>query len=130
LELTVDIRHPQQQAYDAMLAGYEKAVSEACTTLDLPFDMHCFWLAPGIEFNGDCVDAVRSATQSRDYSFREIVSGAGHDACNLSSVVPTSMIFIPCADGLSHNEAEYAEPEHLTKGANILLDAMLTLADQ
>jgi N-carbamoyl-L-amino-acid hydrolase len=130
LELTVDIRHPQQQAYHAMLAQYQHAVSDACTQLGLEFTADCFWEAPGIEFNRACVDAVRAATESRDYSFREIVSGAGHDACNLSAVVPTSMIFIPCADGLSHNEAEYAEPEHLTKGANILLDAMLTLAAQ
>jgi len=57
-----------------------------------------------------------------------MISGAGHDACNISAVVPTSMIFIPCKGGLSHNEAESAEPEHVTMGANVLLDAMLSLA--
>jgi beta-ureidopropionase / N-carbamoyl-L-amino-acid hydrolase len=130
LELTVDIRHPRQQAYKAMLRGYQEAVTQTCTRLGLEFETQCFWEAPGIQFDPACVNAVSEATEARGYSFRSIVSGAGHDACNLSSVVPTSMIFIPCADGLSHNEAEYAEPEHLTKGANILLDAMLSLAEQ
>ena len=55
----------------------------------------------------------------------EIISGALHDACNLSLHGPTSMIFIPCKDGLSHNEAEYADPGHLAAGGNVLLHAVL-----
>jgi beta-ureidopropionase / N-carbamoyl-L-amino-acid hydrolase len=58
----------------------------------------------------------------------EIISGAGHDSCNTAAVAPTSMIFIPCAGGLSHNEAEQATPADLAAGANVLLNAMLSLA--
>jgi N-carbamoyl-L-amino-acid hydrolase len=57
-----------------------------------------------------------------------MVSGAGHDACQVAREVPTAMVFVPCRDGLSHNEAEWAEPEHLTAGCNVLLQAALTLA--
>jgi N-carbamoyl-L-amino-acid hydrolase len=58
----------------------------------------------------------------------EMVSGAGHDSCNVAAIVPTAMIFVPCAGGLSHNEAESAMPSDLTAGANVLLNAMVALA--
>ena len=128
LEITVDIRHPNESSYRAMLDGYRLAVEQACNSFSLEFELECFWEAPGIEFNPDCIAAIRAATQSRGYRYRDMISGAGHDACNISAVVPTSMIFIPCKGGLSHNEAESAEPEHVTMGANVLLDAMLFLA--
>jgi N-carbamoyl-L-amino-acid hydrolase len=128
VELTVDIRHPHARHYRDMISACETIVSDACNALDLEFETACFWEAPGIEFDATCIEAVRSATERLDLPWRNIVSGAGHDACNVSSVAPTSMIFIPCENGLSHNEAEYATPEHLAAGADVLLGAMLDLA--
>ena len=64
------------------------------------------------------------------YSHQHIVSGAGHDACQVCLVAPTSMIFVPCAGGLSHNEQESAEPGDLEAGCNVLLHAMLALANK
>jgi hypothetical protein len=66
--------------------------------------MHCFWAAPGVVFDSDCIAAVRSAVVATGYDTMDMVSDAGHDACNVSSAVPTSMIFIPCEGGLSPNE--------------------------
>ncbi|MDH3750012.1 MAG: Zn-dependent hydrolase [Gammaproteobacteria bacterium] len=129
LELTVDIRHPQKAAYDAMIAGYQEYVQQACDERGTPVSMECFWEAPGVEFNADCVNAVRKAVATTGYDSMEIVSGAGHDACNVAAVVPTGMIFIPCKDGLSHNEAESAEPEHVEAGCNVLLHAILERAE-
>ena len=80
---------------------------------------------PVTEFDPDCVDAVRSATAELGYSSREMVSGAGHDALYVAKVAPTSMIFVPCKDGVSHNEAEDAKPDDLEAGCNVLLHAML-----
>lgn len=128
LEVTVDIRHPEKAAYDAMVSGYKKIVQDACDARNTPVTMECFWEAPGVRFDATCVNAVRSATAATGYDSMEIVSGAGHDACNVAAVAPTSMIFIPCADGLSHNEAESAEPEHIEAGANVLFHAILDQA--
>jgi N-carbamoyl-L-amino-acid hydrolase len=55
-------------------------------------------------------------------------SGAGHDAIYVARVAPTAMIFVPCKDGISHNEVEDARPEHLEAGANVLLHAVLARA--
>jgi N-carbamoyl-L-amino-acid hydrolase len=91
-------------------------------------DIRCVWEAPGVSFDPACVAAVRSAAAALGYPAMEMVSGAGHDSCNVSAVVPTGMVFVPCAGGLSHNEAESALPADLTAGANVLLHAMLALA--
>ena len=128
LEITVDIRHPDAGHYRQMLAAYAQVVASCCDSLQLDYQAECFWEAPGIEFDARCIDAVRAAASGLELPRREMFSGAGHDACNLSPVVPTSMIFIPCEGGLSHNEAENALPEHLAAGADVLLHAVVALA--
>ena len=71
---------------------------------------------------------MRDAALAQGLAAREIVSGAGHDAVYMARIVPTAMIFVPCKDGISHNEAEYASPEACTDGANVLLHAVLARA--
>jgi N-carbamoyl-L-amino-acid hydrolase len=68
---------------------------------------------------------VRAAASASGYPSRDIVSGAGHDSAYIARVAPTTMVFIPCAGGLSHNEAESIVPAHLTTGAEVLLRAVL-----
>ena len=91
--------------------------------------MEELWHMPVTEFDPECVDAVRSAAAELGYSCMEMVSGAGHDALYVAKVAPTSMIFVPCKDGVSHNEAEDAKPDDLEAGCNVLLHAMLKMAN-
>ncbi len=74
------------------------------------------------------MESVRGGAQRIGYSMRDMVAGAGHDACYLAGVAPTSMIFIPCVDGISHNEIEDAKPEWITAGANVALQAVIDKA--
>jgi N-carbamoyl-L-amino-acid hydrolase len=83
---------------------------------------------PPCPFHPDCVGAVRAATAKLGYSTMDVVSGAGHDAIYAARVAPAGMIFVPCKDGISHNEIEDALPEHLEAGCNVLLHAMLERA--
>jgi len=71
---------------------------------------------------------VRNGAQKIGLSEMNVVSGAGHDAVYMARVAPTAMIFVPCKDGISHNEIEDAQPEHLEAGCNVLLHAMLERA--
>jgi N-carbamoyl-L-amino-acid hydrolase len=82
-----------------------------------------------VPFDEGCVAAVRAAASKLGYTHRDIVSGAGHDACYLARVCPTSMIFTPCVDGVSHNELENIKPEWSTAGANVLMHAVLAKAE-
>lgn len=128
LTLTADIRHPFKEAYDAMVADFYLYVEQACSELELPCDIDCFWVSPGVEFDEDCIAAVRAGVNRCGYSHREMFSGAGHDAVNVSSMAPTAMIFIPCAGGISHNESESAHPDDVAAGCNVLLHAMTEMA--
>ena len=83
---------------------------------------------PPQPFSAELVEGIRSAAQAQGYSSMDVISGAGHDAVYLARVAPTAMVFVPCADGISHNEIEAAEPAHLEAGCNVLLQAMLRSA--
>ena len=122
---TVDLRHPDAHQYAKLQAACEQSVAAACGSYELEGDARRVWEAPGVSFDRDCIAAVKTAVKNRGYPAMEIVSGAGHDACNIAAVAPISMIFIPCEGGLSHNEAENISRAHATAGANILLDAIV-----
>ena len=128
LRFTVDIRHPEAGHYLSLRQEMEQLVLAALERHALAGNIRCVWEAPGVSFDPACIAAVRGAAATLGLSSLEMVSGAGHDSCNVSAVVPTAMVFVPCAGGLSHNEAESALPGDLEAGANVLLHAMLSLA--
>jgi N-carbamoyl-L-amino-acid hydrolase len=128
LRFTVDLRHPESRHYAALRAGLKTLVEESLRRHGLDGSVRCVWEAPGVTFDAACIAAVRGATDRLGIEALELVSGAGHDSCNVAAVAPTAMVFVPCAGGLSHNEAESALPDDLAAGANVLLHAMLSLA--
>ncbi|WP_193369287.1 Zn-dependent hydrolase [Pelagibius marinus] len=126
--LTVDLRHPEDETLSAMEAELRAACDEICGPAGISADVDMIWYSPPIVFDKDCVGAVKQAAGDAGYENMEIISGAGHDACYVSRVAPTAMIFVPCEDGVSHNESESATPEDLAAGCNVLLYAMLERA--
>ena len=128
VSFTVDMRHPECAVIDVMEERLRAELAEACGRDGLAFVCERIWYFPPVAFDAACIAAVRSAAEAEGYAWREIVSGPGHDSCYTARHVPTSMIFIPCKDGLSHNEEEWAEPEHVEAGGNVLLHAVLEMA--
>lgn len=125
---TVDIRSPDAALLEAMAAEMQATCTRIAGTRGLGIEIAPVSDQAPVVFDPACVDAVRTAAGDLGLPSREIVSGAGHDACYISAVAPAAMIFVPCADGLSHNEAESATPEDLTAGCDVLLHAMLEAA--
>ena len=128
VSFTLDMRHPDAGHYVAMQAAFEEVVTSVCEALRLEVRCERVWEAPGVTFDAGCIEAINHAVRAFSYPAMQMTSGAGHDACNIAAVAPVSMIFVPCKDGLSHNEAESIEPEQAEAGANILLNAMLHAA--
>ena len=128
LTLTVDLRHPEDETLEEMDASMRTIVAEEAERRGLKAEIHDEWHSPAVSFDADCIAAVRGAVRMLGYPHMEMVSGAGHDAVYVSQVAPTSMIFVPCAGGISHNEAEDATPADLEAGCNVLLHAMLERA--
>jgi N-carbamoyl-L-amino-acid hydrolase len=121
---SVEFRHPQEAVLEQMEQQLLAAVAEVGTQGLSASAERIFQYQP-IRFDQGCIDSVRQAARALGYSHRDMVSGAGHDACYLSRVAPTAMIFIPCVDGISHNELENISPAWATAGANVLLNALL-----
>jgi N-carbamoyl-L-amino-acid hydrolase len=128
VELTVDLRHPDAEALESM--GRDLAAACAALAAERGLELTCeqVWYSPPVAFDPGCVEAVRAGAEALGYSHQDAVSGAGHDAVYVSRVAPTAMVFIPCEDGISHNEVENIVPEHATAGAHVLLHAMLERA--
>jgi N-carbamoyl-L-amino-acid hydrolase len=125
---SVDLRHPDDRALSRMKAALEAAAAEVCAALGLEADCKEIWWSPAVRYDEGCIAAVRKAADALGYGHRDIVSGAGHDAGYVARVAPVGMVFVPCADGISHNEVESATPEDLAAGCNVLLRAMLAHA--
>ncbi|MCZ2089410.1 MAG: M20/M25/M40 family metallo-hydrolase, partial [Burkholderiales bacterium] len=83
---------------------------------------------PAQPFDPQSVAAVERAAQQLGHPCRRMISGAGHDAVYMARLAPTGMIFVPCRDGVSHNELEDARPEHLRAGCDVLLRVVLERA--
>ena len=125
LRIKVDLRHPDTAVLADMHTALQQIVRTECAAKQLNGQVKQIWHSPPVAFDPDCITVVREAAKTVGVSAMEIVSGAGHDAVYLARVAPTSMIFIPCKDGLSHNELEHASKEHVIAGANVLLHALL-----
>lgn len=122
---TVDLRHPEAEVLDAMERELRVAVDESCRPQDLTVSIVNILNQPPVRFDEECIACVRESASASGFSAREIVSGAGHDAGYVSRVAPASMIFAPCHNGISHNEAEFTSKEQCAAGTQVLLQAVL-----
>ena len=128
VDMSIDIRHPDLEILNTMEEAVREGIKNITDDLGLDAELDRIFCYDPIHFDESCVSAVREAAKDCGFSMRDIVSGAGHDACYISSMSPTSMIFVPCVDGISHNEVEDAKPEWITAGGDVLLRAILEKA--
>ena len=128
--LTVDFRCPVDAELLKMEAELQAGVARIAAAGRLEHDLKQIFQYDCVHFDESCVAMVRNGAQALGYTTREIVSGAGHDACYMSKVTPTAMIFVPCVGGISHNEIEDAKPEWIAAGGNVLFCAMLAKANE
>jgi N-carbamoyl-L-amino-acid hydrolase len=128
VSLTVDFRHPDDDTVMALGIAFQARAAKISLDRHVGIEINEIWVNPSVHFDAACVCAVRNAARDLGYQHKEIFSGAGHDACMAARKIPASMIFVPCEGGLSHNEAEHAEPSDLEAGCNVLLHAMLGMS--
>lgn len=125
---TIDIRNPEEEPLAQMDEQTEARAMAIASHQGADCELDEICDKPPVKFDPDCRAAVASATDSLGYASPQMVSGARHDACQVCLVAPTSMILVPCADGLNHNKQESAKPDDLETGCNVLLLAMMNLA--
>ncbi|MCX8677149.1 MULTISPECIES: M20 family metallo-hydrolase [unclassified Apibacter] len=125
---SVEFRHPSEKGLQRMDQQLSEKVHQIAEKLNLTYSIRPILSFPPLPFDKTCIEVVRKVAQNLNYPHRTMVSGAGHDSCNISKIAPTSMIFIPCIKGISHNEKEEIRPEWMSAGANVLLNAVKHLS--
>jgi len=128
LTTTLDTRHPDLETLTHINNAIRQYVDQVAQATGQQIETEQLAYAAPVRFNLECITSVRKAVEITGASSLDLVSGAGHDAMHIAKIAPASMIFVPCQDGLSHNEHESIEPEHAEAGANVLLHAVLDQA--
>ena len=125
---SIDLRHPDNAVVDRVDADIRRIVEahKGACAVELRQIQH----SPSLNFSSAVRDAITAAAAARGIPSMDVYSAAGHDARQLHYVCPAGMIFVPCRGGISHNPAEWAEPEHLTAGARVLADVVWDLANR
>ena len=130
VRFSVEFRHPTDAEVDVLDKEFPPAAQAIADACGVKLELTTLFRIPAQPFDAGCVDLVRQGAAKLGYSTRDIVSGAGHDAVYAARHVPTAMIFTPCKDGLSHNEAESIEPAEAEAGCQVLFEAVVARANR
>ena len=125
---TVDIRSPDINKLVKMENELKQMTTDICKKYKIEFEMDQIGGFDPVAFDKECLNNIRNSAKKFGYSYKDIVSGAGHDACWINTVAPSAMIMCPCVDGLSHNEAEEIKPEWASSSTNVMLHAAIASA--
>ena len=128
VQFSMDMRNATDALVDIQVEEVKALAARLSASTGMSIEIALVSSYAAIGFHDECIDAVARASEKLGYSSMPVVSGAGHDAIYMARLAPSGMIFIPCKDGISHNEIEDAQPEHITAGCNVLLHAMLERA--
>lgn len=130
VRFSLDLRNATEDGLQAMEAEAAALIDRIAQQRGVQVTLEQIWNSPPVAFDTETVNQVEQAVQASGLSYRRMVSGAGHDAVNISDSTPTAMIFIPSVGGISHNETEYSTPEQIAQGVQILLNVMHQAASQ
>ena len=128
VSFSADLRADSAAMLDRMEQRLRDTAARVCAERKLELRLEPTVNFPPTPFDPACMNAVRAGAARLGYAHMDLVSGAGHDAIHLADLCPTAMIFVPCKDGISHNEIEDAKASDLSAGCNVLLHAMLERA--
>ena len=130
VRFSVEFRHPSDTEVDRLEREFAREAEAIARNARVALEIERVFKNPAQPFDPACIALVEGAAARLGYPARKIVSGAGHDAVYVARRVPTAMIFTPCKDGLSHNEAESIEPDEAEAGCQVLFEAVLARANR
>ena len=125
----MDLRHPNDAVLDAMTTAFEAALRRIVDDLRLERELTLIWQSSAVTFSPELIAMVEEGARRSGLSHMRCVAGASHDAGNLARVAPTTMIFVPSLNGISHNVAEFTSKEECAAGTQVLLNAVLAFDD-
>jgi N-carbamoyl-L-amino-acid hydrolase len=130
VEFTIDFRSYDDEGVEAAVQQIQQEIELAADREGLEYEFEEIIRVDADPFDQDCINTVVESIEERGYDYTRLVSGAGHDANYLNKICPTSMIFVPSVDGISHRESEYTEWEDILVGTDVLLGAVQKKANE
>jgi N-carbamoyl-L-amino-acid hydrolase len=130
VRFSVEFRHPDSAEVDRLEAQFPREAGFIARDCGVDLQLTTLFKYAAQPFDPSCVELVRQGAARLGYPTRDIVSGAGHDAVYVARHIPSAMIFTPCKDGLSHNEAESIEPSEAEAGCQVLFEAVVARANR
>lgn len=124
VEFTVDLRSYDDSVVDDAVAQLRAEIAHAANREGVEFTTEEIMRVDADPFDQSCIDTVTNAMERLDCDYTTLVSGAGHDANYLNTIAPTSMIFVPSVDGVSHRESEFTEWSDVVTGTNVLAETL------
>ena len=128
VEFSVDFRNATDATLDAMCSELARSAARIAAEDGVQVELTEVVYFPPCHFDATLVAGIEAGARALGHSVRRISSGAGHDAVYVARTCPSAMIFVPCDGGISHNEIENAQPEHIEAGAQVLLRSVLAAA--
>lgn len=128
VRMTVDLRHPLTVTLADLDCELRSRVQAIAESMQLQCTVNEVWQVPEQPFDAAMIEHVQRAADRLGHPHRRMISGAGHDAVHVAGVCPAAMVFVPCENGISHNEAENMQAEHAEAGCAVLFDAALAAA--
>ena len=130
VRFSIEFRHPDTAEIRGIAQSFPAEAKALVAETGCTLELKELFVIEAQPFDAECVELVRQAASRLGYPAREIISGAGHDAVYVARRIPTAMIFTPCKDGLSHNEAESILPEEAEAGCQVLFEAVVARASR
>lgn len=122
---TVDMRDPDSARLDTLDDRLAGLVAEVGRNHGVETRLERRSRTEPVRFDADVTEIMRRQAEAAGIGHMDLISGAGHDACHLAAIAPTGLLFVPCREGISHNEAESAKPGDLAAGCEVLYRTVL-----
>jgi len=129
-EFTIDLRSYDNSVVETAVQRIQDEIEAAAAREGLAYECEEIMRVDADPFDQGCIETVVEAIESRGYEYTRLVSGAGHDANYLNTICPSSMIFVPSVDGISHRESEFTEWDDILAGTEVLASAVLSKATE
>ena len=126
--LHCDVRHEQAARAAAMEGELRDALRGIATRRRVRIDVDPYATFGPVSFDAKLGAVLRRKSAERQLSIRDMIAAAGHDSVLIAPLCPSAMLFVPSVDGITHNPREWSTREQVTRGAQVLLDAVLELA--
>lgn len=125
--LSLEIRDLSMEKIDSLFQTIESESRKIAEATRTTFALENFYVSKSAPTHESIRQLIEESASELGYSHQRMPSGAGHDAQSVALLAPIGMIFIPSVDGISHSPQEFSRPEDIRRGANVLLNTLLSL---